>query len=395
MAIKLADTTRPNNYVDAEHQGTFPVAYAEDVWFADGTRLSEKTFDGQSIQKEELPLASADELGNIYQYVGETGTYTNGRFYKCILNSSVYSWSEIKMVENPVVYSETVPDINAYETGSIVCYTGEDSGSFKKGHLYKKLGTETLAEWIDIGGASTDLQAHVDNNTVHLTTEDRDNLTNLLLNEHNHANKTILDGILQAQVDNWNEAFTDKHTHENKTVIDKFTESSDGKVLYNGEKILYSVPIGTILSYSATTPPVGFLVCDGSEVSKTTYADLFNIIGNTYGTATDTNKFKLPDLRDKFVQGANGNLGTSKAAGLPNITGETRYISESCVWAGESSGAFRGYYSNTSKEINNVALSGKNHAYYFSFDASKSNAIYGKSNTVQPPSICLTYIIKH
>ena len=138
MAIKLADTARPNNYVDAEHLGTFPVAYAEDVWFADGTRLSEKTFDGQSIQKEELPLASADELGNIYQYVGESGTYINGRFYKCILNSSVYSWSEIKMVENPVVYSETVPDINAYETGSIVCYTGEDSGSFEKGHLYKK-----------------------------------------------------------------------------------------------------------------------------------------------------------------------------------------------------------------------------------------------------------------
>lgn len=141
MAIKLADTARPNNYVDAEHLGTYPVAYAEDVWFADGTRLSEKTFDGQSIQKEELPLASADELGNIYQYVGESGTYINGRFYKCILNSSVYSWSEIKMVENPVVYSETVPDINAYETGSIVCYTGEDSGSFEKGHLYKKSET--------------------------------------------------------------------------------------------------------------------------------------------------------------------------------------------------------------------------------------------------------------
>lgn len=141
MAIKLADTARPNNHVDNEHLGTFPVAYAEDVWFADGTRLSEKTFDGQSIQKEELPLASADELGNIYQYIGESGTYTNGRFYKCILNSSVYSWSEIKMVENPVVYSETAPNINAYETGSIVCYTGEDSGSFEKGHLYKKSET--------------------------------------------------------------------------------------------------------------------------------------------------------------------------------------------------------------------------------------------------------------
>ena len=138
MAIRLADTARPNNHVDAEHLGTFPVAYAEDVWFEDGTRLSEKTFGGQSIQKEELPVASADELGNIYQYIGETGTYKNGHFYKCIFNSSVYSWSEIKMVEKPVVYSEIFPDINAYDTGNIVCYTGENSGDFAKGHLYQK-----------------------------------------------------------------------------------------------------------------------------------------------------------------------------------------------------------------------------------------------------------------
>lgn len=98
MAIRLADTARPNNYVDAEHPGSFPVAYADDVWFADGTRLSEKSFDGQSIQVEELPLASANELGNIYQYVGETGTYTKGYFYECVSDGEVpptYSWKEV------------------------------------------------------------------------------------------------------------------------------------------------------------------------------------------------------------------------------------------------------------------------------------------------------------
>ena len=58
-----------------------------------------------------------------------------------------------------------------------------------------------------------------------MITEDRDNLTNLLLDEHNHGNKKILDGILQAQVDNWNEAFTDKHTHDNKTVLDGITST--------------------------------------------------------------------------------------------------------------------------------------------------------------------------
>lgn len=141
MAIKLADTARPNNYVDAEHLGTYPVAYAEDVWFADGTRLSEKTFDGQSIQKEELPLASANEVGNIYQYTGTTGTYKNGFFYRCVSDgepSPTYSWEEIKYVDKPVVYSDTVPNIEKYDMGAIVCYTGEDIPPFQKGHLYIK-----------------------------------------------------------------------------------------------------------------------------------------------------------------------------------------------------------------------------------------------------------------
>lgn len=57
MAIKLADTARPNNYVDQEHLGTYPVAYAEDIWFSDGTRLSEKTFGGgemETMTREEM-----------------------------------------------------------------------------------------------------------------------------------------------------------------------------------------------------------------------------------------------------------------------------------------------------------------------------------------------------
>lgn len=99
MAIKLADTARPNNYVDAEHLGTYPVAYAEDVWFADGTRLSEKDFSGGNIQKTELPLASEDELGKIYQFIGATGTYINGYWYKCIetpdSDPTTYEWEQV------------------------------------------------------------------------------------------------------------------------------------------------------------------------------------------------------------------------------------------------------------------------------------------------------------
>ena len=139
MAIRLADTARPNNYVDAEHKGTFPVAYAEDIWFEDGTRLSEKSFDGQSIQKEELPLASADELGNIYQYVGETGTYTKGYFYECVSDGEptpTYSWKAVISTGNSI-QKESLPVASEEELGNIYQYIGNTTFSLTNGHFYK------------------------------------------------------------------------------------------------------------------------------------------------------------------------------------------------------------------------------------------------------------------
>ena len=139
MAIKLADTARPNNYVDAEHLGTYPVAYAEDIWFADGTRLSDKTFDGESIQKEELPLAVAALEGKIYQYIGVSGTYTNGCFYKCVASGSSYAWVMVDVVKNPVSYMGTPPNYSGDDVadGKVIVYSGEDANGFLKGHHYR------------------------------------------------------------------------------------------------------------------------------------------------------------------------------------------------------------------------------------------------------------------
>lgn len=145
MAIKLADTARPNNHVDSEHLGTFPVAYAEDVWFEDGTRLSEKTFDGQSIQVTELPPASATEEGHVYQYIGTTGTYTHGCFYECVEQSGNYDWKILQTVEDCVFYTNrNLVDSTAYPVGSTMVYTGEPQWGFFKGHHYMYDENKTL-----------------------------------------------------------------------------------------------------------------------------------------------------------------------------------------------------------------------------------------------------------
>lgn len=69
------------------------------------------------------------------------------------------------------------------------------------------------------------------------------------------------------------------------------------------------LPVGTILSYSAATAPTGFLLCDGSAVSRTTYADLFALIASTAGQGDGSTTFNVPDLRGRFLRGRDGGAG--------------------------------------------------------------------------------------
>ena len=56
--------------------------------------------------------------------------------------------------------------------------------------------------------------------------------------------------------------------------------------------------------WTQTTAPDGWLICDGSQVSRTTYSDLFSVIGTTFGSGDGSTTFTLPDLRAAFVRGA-------------------------------------------------------------------------------------------
>ena len=55
--------------------------------------------------------------------------------------------------------------------------------------------------------------------------------------------------------------------------------------------------VGTIKGYNGATPPSGWLFCDGSAVSRTTYADLFAVIGTNYGAGDGTTTFNLPNWK--------------------------------------------------------------------------------------------------
>src|SRR5690606_40101311 len=75
-------------------------------------------------------------------------------------------------------------------------------------------------------------------------------------------------------------------------------------------------PTGAIVAYGGTDAPTGWLFCHGQEVSRTTYARLFAVIGTTYGAGDGSTTFNLPDLRQRFPLG-------KAASGTGSTLGET------------------------------------------------------------------------
>ena len=64
-----------------------------------------------------------------------------------------------------------------------------------------------------------------------------------------------------------------------------------------------AIPSGSSVMWFTATAPSGWLLCDGTAVSRTTYADLFTAIGTTYGAGDGSTTFNVPDLKQRFPLG--------------------------------------------------------------------------------------------
>jgi len=84
--------------------------------------------------------------------------------------------------------------------------------------------------------------------------------------------------------------------------------------------VFLEIPIGTIILYSGNLSTLNsanyrWLLCDGSQVSRSTYSDLFNVIGTTYGSGNGKDTFNLPDFRARFPLGSNNSYSNEFVSG--------------------------------------------------------------------------------
>ena len=64
------------------------------------------------------------------------------------------------------------------------------------------------------------------------------------------------------------------------------------------------LPAGMVMGWATATAPIGWLICNGAQVSRTTYAELFATIGTTYGNGDGATTFNLPNLAGKVMRGS-------------------------------------------------------------------------------------------
>jgi microcystin-dependent protein len=191
------------------------------------------------------------------------------------------------------------------------------------------------------------------------------------------------------------------------------------------------VPTGSLMPYAGSAAPTGYLLCDGSSVSSSTYLALHAVISNTYGGSAYTGgaglNFTLPDLRGRLPMGAGTGLGlNASGTGAPSGTAqtartrgqwlgeETHLLSTSEMpshnhtantgSAGSHSHTPAGSIGNVGLGTNNLAVAGGSQ-WGFSSTATITNTVGNHQHTISaegggsrhaiiPPVVILNYIIK-
>ena len=158
---------------------------------------------------------------------------------------------------------------------------------------------------------------------------------------------------------------------------------------------LHEAAVGEI-AYFAVNPGAGWLLCNGQTISKAMYPDLYDHIGDGFcvsyhGGTCGSGVRRVPDYRGYFLRVSgtpnstygktgNTNLIAPQQEGLPNIKGYGGWAEDYKRDYAHVSGAF--YLNCTTNRTGSGDTDGNNCT--IDFDASKSNAVYGRQNGVIP-----------
>jgi microcystin-dependent protein len=143
-----------------------------------------------------------------------------------------------------------------------------------------------------------------------------------------------------------------------------------------------TVPVGTIVAFGNNTAPTGFIKCNGAQISRTVYSDLFAAITTVFGAGNGSTTFTLPDLRGEFVRGWDDARTVDNGRAIGSYQGGNVGSHTHNVSVYRYSINYQGHYTP-----NNMA-----HGEYTSTVTSDSGTQTGET---RPRNVALLYCIKY
>jgi len=150
--------------------------------------------------------------------------------------------------------------------------------------------------------------------------------------------------------------------------------------------------VGGVAAVGFSSIPTGYLECNGSTISRTTYADLFSAIGTTFGNGNGSTTFGIPDLRGEFIRGYDNGRGADSGRALGTYQQDEfqGHYHDDNTWApvvqSTASGATVGF--DSSNEMRTVNLQIQN-----PITGTNGSPRYG--NETRPRNIAMMYLIKY
>lgn len=215
----------------------------------------------------------------------------------------------------------------------------------------------------------TDSVTHISYNVVSLINNNTFNFV---------AEPSYIDGV------KWAKTYTDDLSNYVQKTGD---ETISGTKTFENDIIAPNVvKIGSLLPFAGDTPPSGWLRCDGSRISRITYANLFAVIGTKYGVGDGSTTFNLPNFINRTFWGG-ATSGAYLSGTLPNIKGVTG-----------PNGCYHNYYKGCFYNAGGKYDSPNGSNRFpegVGFDASLSSSKYQDGALVRPESIQTMILIKY
>ena len=160
------------------------------------------------------------------------------------------------------------------------------------------------------------------------------------------------------------------------------------------EQIPPAIPTGMLLPFAGTVVPEGFLLCNGANVSRTDYANLFAVIGTKWGEGDGSTTFTLPNFNDRFIEGTTDTekVGQYLEAGAPNISGSFSLPGTEAPGKTSHSGVFQVPGNTTGDYASGHVSGGGNPIVYL--DSTLASTVYKENSEIRPNACYCLMIIK-